>query len=59
VIGPEHRPDYLDALERMQTVGDAGPYEALMAGRLDASLSGYLRAVEEEVGARGSPVGDP
>jgi Fic family protein len=54
VIGPEHRPDYLDALERMRTTGDAGPYDAFMAGRLDASLSDYLRTIDEEVEARGS-----
>jgi Fic family protein len=42
VIGPEERADYLDALEAAQLGGEMEGYERYMAGRLLASLDGYL-----------------
>jgi Fic family protein len=45
VIGPEHRPDYVDGLERRQLEGDGEPFERLMAARLLDSLRRYLAAI--------------
>jgi hypothetical protein len=36
VVGREHRPDYIDALELRSLEGDPDPYRHLMAERLDA-----------------------
>ena len=55
VIGPEHRPDYLDALERRQISGDGAPFERLMLARLSESLDRYLSAIENELAARSGP----
>jgi Fic family protein len=52
VIGPEHRPDYIDALELRQTTREAEPYRRLMAGRLLASLTDYLEHLGKELETR-------
>jgi Fic family protein len=57
VIGPEHRPDYIDALELRQTTGDATPYRQLMADRLLASLTDHLRHAAQELEAPRSEPG--
>jgi Fic family protein len=51
VIGPEHRDVYLRALETAQCGGSRASYEALMAERLDASLSDYLDVIGKELEA--------
>jgi Fic family protein len=53
VIAPEHRPDYLDALELRQTGGPAEPYLAFMHARLLESLDRYLDVLERAT--RSSP----
>ena len=42
VIGPEHRPAYIEGLEAMQVGRDPAPYRDFMAGRLGDSLDHYL-----------------
>lgn len=42
----EDRRAYLDALERASLGEDFGPYDAFMHGRLDATLTEYLSALE-------------
>ena len=56
VIGPEHRPDYLDALEQRQTGGDVEPYGTFMQARLLESLDRYLDVLEPSTrSSTGSP----
>lgn len=52
IVGPEHRPDYLDALETRQLAGDSAPFETFMAARLIESLDLYLDAIQKELDAR-------
>lgn len=52
VIGPEHRPDYIDALELRQTTGEAELYDRFMASRLLASLTDYLEHLGKELEGR-------
>jgi Fic family protein len=49
VIGPEQRPDYIDALETRRAAGDAEPYRRFMAARLGASLDHHLESAAEEI----------
>lgn len=59
VIAPEHRPDYLDALELRQTTGAAEPYQAFMQARLLESLDRYLDVLERATrSSAGAPAGD-
>jgi Fic family protein len=59
VIAPEHRPDYLDALELRQTSGAAEPYLAFMQARLLESLDRHLEVLERSTRSSGDPsVGD-
>jgi Fic family protein len=46
-VRPEDRKPYLDALERGSLSDDLQPFQAFMYGRLDATLDGYLKALEE------------
>lgn len=59
VIGPEQRPEYVDALERRQLTGDEAPYRQLMASRLLASLDDYLGHVEKGLAAGPDRPSDP
>jgi hypothetical protein len=52
IIGPEHRPDYLDALEARQLDGNIAPYTAFMEERLSESIDRYLEAISKELEAR-------
>jgi len=52
IIGPEHRPDYLDALEARQINDDTTPYNSFMEDRLSESLDRYLEALSKELEAR-------
>ena len=45
VIGPEHRPAYIDSLQALQVVRDERPYEAFMCDRLEASLDHHLEVL--------------
>jgi Fic family protein len=59
VIAPEHRADYLDALELRQTGGAAEPYLAFMQARLLESLDRHLEVLERSTRSSGDPsVGD-
>ena len=59
IVAPEHRPDYLDALETRQLGGDPAPFESFMAARLIESFDRYLDAIEKELEARrGGPEPD-
>jgi Fic family protein len=49
LIGPEERPDYLEALEAAQIGRGRGAYDAFMWGRLDAALATYLRLLDGRV----------
>ncbi len=42
VIGPEHRIEYIDALQAWQLAGDRSPYGRFMSARLEASLDHHL-----------------
>ncbi len=42
VIGPEHRPAYLDGLDALTVAGDPLGYRSLMTVRLEASLDHHL-----------------
>jgi Fic family protein len=55
VIAPEHRPDYLDALELRQTSGTAEPYLAFMQARLLESLDRHLDVLERSTRSSGDP----
>lgn len=55
IVAPEHRPDYIDALEARQMAGDPGPFAVFMATRLIESLDQYLDAIERELKARPNP----
>lgn len=46
-VRPEDRSAYLDALERGSLADDLLPFQLLMHGRLDATLSDYLDALGE------------
>lgn len=51
VVGPDHRIDYIEALNERHMSGDAEPYTTFMAGRLSAVLDDYIetaRDVREE-----------
>ncbi|HEX8374833.1 MAG TPA: Fic family protein, partial [Geminicoccaceae bacterium] len=54
VVAPEHRPDYIDALELGSLTGDPDPYRRLMAERLDAGLDHYLEVLGRDLGAAGA-----
>jgi Fic family protein len=43
VIGPEHRVQYLDSLQKLQMENDSAPYEQFLYERLEASLNDYLK----------------
>jgi hypothetical protein len=45
VIGPEHRPAYIDSLQALQTVKDERPYQTFMWDRLEMSLDHYLEVL--------------
>ena len=51
VIGPEQRAAYVDALQALQLNDDPGPYSALMAERLEASLDHHLAMARRGLGA--------
>ena len=57
VIGPEQRPDDIDALEIRRTTGDAEPYRRFMAARLSASLDHHLEIAAKELGPTPSEPG--
>lgn len=57
IIAPEHRPDYLDALEHRQMTGDGKGFEVFMAARLLESLDQYLEAIKNEIEAAPRPTG--
>ena len=59
VIEPEHRKAYVDSLEAAQLGGPRVPHDRFMAGRLEASLTDYLSAIDEELAARGLNGGSP
>ncbi len=42
VVGPDHRPACVDALEVLQTCGDPAPCERFMTDRLEASRDHHL-----------------
>ncbi len=46
VIGPEDRPDYLEAIEKAQTAGDHTSYREFMWGRLETMLDRYLEFLD-------------
>lgn len=52
IIAPEHRADYIDALEARQLRAELEPFQAFMAGRLIESLDAYLEATAKELEAR-------
>ncbi|MEE4213357.1 MAG: Fic family protein [Parvularcula sp.] len=52
IVAPEHRPDYIDALEASQLHGDGEPYRVFMFERLDESFDAYLDATSKELEAR-------
>jgi Fic family protein len=52
VIGPEHRVEYLDSLQRLQLEQDSGPYEQFSYERLEASLEDWLNRVGRPTQAR-------
>ncbi len=45
VIGPEHRPAYLDCLQELQLRGDERPYAEFMNSRLEESLDHHLEVL--------------
>jgi cell filamentation protein, protein adenylyltransferase len=46
VIGPEHRVQYFDSLQKLQTESDGGAYMEFMYGRLEASLDYHLAVLK-------------
>lgn len=57
VIAPEHRPDYIDALEARHLDDENAPFVTFMTARLEESLDRYLEAIEKELEARrGGPI---
>ena len=46
VIGPEHRPAYMDSLQALQVGGEAQPYRDFMTDRLRASLEHHRTILE-------------
>jgi Fic family protein len=47
VIGPEQRVDYVNGLETLQLRGDAQPYRAFMAERLEASVDRHISILRQ------------
>lgn len=50
VIGPEHRVEYLDSLQKLQLEEDSGPYEDFLYERLEASLDDWLEKMQRSAG---------
>jgi Fic family protein len=46
VIGPEHRVQYLDSLQKLQTESDGAAYTEFMYGRLEESLDYHLSVLK-------------
>jgi Fic family protein len=42
IIHPEHRPDYIDSLEKAQLTGDSTDFKNFLLERLESSLDEYL-----------------
>ncbi len=42
IIHPEHRPDYIDSLEKAQLSGDTADFKHFLLNRLEDSLNEYL-----------------
>ena len=53
VIGPEHRPAYIDGLQALQVANEEQLYQAFMWARLEASLDHHLAALRR--GLSGDP----
>ena len=51
VIGPEHRPAYIDSLQALQVANDEQAYQAFMWARLEASLDHHLAALRRGLSA--------
>ncbi len=52
VVAPEHRKDYLDALEKKQLDAASTDYAAFMAARLDAALDDQISSLKESLEGR-------
>jgi Fic family protein len=49
-IGPEHRAEYLDALQHASLQDDLLPFQRFLHRRLDTTLDQYLQALDEAAG---------